>query len=545
MGTEVLRYLYFKLRREGNETELPAGDMIQLPFNDGLYLLSDLKFGYMGLMNEDFLTEDLIDTTPIDINLDRIDVENDTTGSNDFETIKLYRKVTIDYVDEWGDSQSARLDEGPFEEGESVLLCNKLIRIDSMEYIDDGSYSGDIFVEYSVKDSQDWERFESNGDDDPDEALVFDYLNTSGDEEYIFSAVQNPVNVTFGDKYDELHPKGLNGFWTIQTMADLDDENDWRLWIDKNKDGFWEMAETCNDLTGGLGYIAACYGPTGCESNSTVKTEFKNDVWFCADEANIVIKGTSDSGAEHEIAVGLSKDPANSPPEDQMLVSLGVGNCTRCDLDGCEDISEGDDDGKLISLSGATVNVDWTEVEEPEDTDNKEDIITQVSAVIPEEQLRPTIFFGIESSLNTSEITITDAQEGSEVNIGGVQVTVEEFGVTGSVSGGGVLSEGGETTVECPAQTVSCPDVSVETIDPVSIGYQLVVVENAANSGKNLILIGGPSVNAMTEGLASVEDVCAAPMVKLVSANKLLVAGCEAAETAQAADALKNWLAAL
>ena len=120
-------------------------------------------------------------------------------------------------------------------------------------------------------------------------------------------------------------------------------------------------------------------------------------------------------------------------------------------------------------------------------------------------------------------------------------VKVEEFGVTGAVSGGEVI--GGEpVTVECSPVSVTCDAVSVQSMVANEIGYKLVVVEGA-QSKENLVLIGGPSVNSLTKDLTTVDELCSAAVVKMVG-NKLLVAGCEAADTAAAASDLVAWLKA-
>jgi hypothetical protein len=286
------------------------------------------------------------------------------------------------------------------------------------------------------------------------------------------------------------------------------------------------MAVTCD-------VESAC----GCTSGSEIQTEFDGDVWFCAGNNTVTIEGKDDTGAEDVVSVKLNDT-------DGPVLSI-TDDCTACSLSGdCEEYSDGSEDGSLISLSGATIVIDQTEIEEPEDSDNDDDVITQVTITVPEDELRPTIFFGIESSVNSSELVITDADVGAVVNIGGIDVTVEDFGVTGAVAGGGVVSSGGEISVDCPSVTGSCPDVSVETMAPATIGYKLVVVDNEADTSKNLVLIGGPAVNSISKDVTTADEVCSAAMVKLVSANKLLVAGCEAADTKAAADALASWLSA-
>jgi hypothetical protein len=268
----------------------------------------------------------------------------------------------------------------------------------------------------------------------------------------------------------------------------------------------------------------------------------------------VCIKGGTDSGVENdnsvdgpEYAIIQLDDDYNDSWDNLSNESLeAFVNVTELGCSyptDCRKIAEGEDDGVLLGLSGALIAVEGDEdVEEPEDSNRDEDeTIEKVTVTIPENELRPTIFFGLEETQNSSSITITDADVNTVVNIGGLDVTVEEFGVTGTVSGGTVV--GGEAvTVECDPVTVTCDAVTVETMAPANIGYKLVVVEGAQTKS-NLVLIGGPSVNSMTKDMTTVDELCTAAVVKLVG-NKLLVAGCEAADTAAAAQDLMNWLSA-
>jgi hypothetical protein len=514
--TDIVRYIEFNLQR-GDDTELPEGEMIQLPFNDGMYLLSNLKFGYQGLMNENFLPDEMIDTTAISIDVNDINLYN---VSDDFN---LYREVTVEYVDQWGDSQSeVRLDEGPFSEGDQVLICDTLYQIDAIMYNESDEAA---LIEYSVKDGSDWTQYEGESGVDSCGSHCGLVISSTTPSSWENSSVKSlvhgeTINMTPG----WITTNGADqdtSTWIIRNLSETD-EDDWELWIDKDEDGVFSIAETCDS--------PACE----CLADSSVQTEFENSVWFCAYDDVITIEGKDDTGAEDAIIIELNTTDSDAP-----VVNITTGDtCTACDdLDSdCNNYATGDTDGTLISLSGAIIEIDGEEIEEPEDADGT-DAITGVTVTIPEDELRPTIFFGVESSLNATEITITDADEGTIVNIGGIDVTVEEFGVTGSVSGGGAIS-GGETTVVCPAQSVSCDDVSYTSEEAVDIGYQLVVVEGSQNSAKNLVLMGGPSVNGLTKDLVSVDDVCAEPVVKMSGTKTLIVAGCEAAQTQQAADAL-------
>ncbi len=514
--TEIVRYLEFSLERETGETDLPEGDMIQFPFNDGKYLLSDLKFGYLGLMNDDFLDDNFVDATTLDIDVSNIDVENETGENEGF-----YRMVEVDFVDQWGDSlKDVRLDEGPYEDGDMFFDCNEVVRIDSIEYSEG---KDEVVVEYSIKDGSDWTEYEKESDGEADDACNISTVNTEAAYENV--SVMSQVEGLFANFTDGWHSTACGDSstpseWIINNLSESS-ESAWEIWVDKDDDGVMAVAETCD--------TSAC----GCADDGEVRTEFKNDVWFCAYDQYITVDGATDSGAEDEVVIALN---------DATNVSIEASGCSECALDDndCRDIAEdADDDGTMISLSGATITIDNDEIEEPEDTDEDTDVISQVTMEIPEDELRPTLFFGIQSALNETSITLTEADQGTVVNIGGVDTTVEEFGV--SISGGGIVT-GNESTVSCPSQTVTCPDVEVETKAPADLTYKLVVVEGGQSSGMNMVLVGGPSVNSLTKDLVTVDELCPDSEAIKLSGSKLVVAGCEAADTAQAADALVSWL---
>jgi hypothetical protein len=507
--TEIVRYLEFSLQRE-DDTELPEGEMIQLPFNDGLYLLSDLQFGYMGLMNEDFLPDDLVETTTISIDVDDISVRNDSD-----EDEALFREVTVDFVDQWGDvMDDVRIDEGPYEEGDLFFECDTVYRVDSIEYSDG---EDEAIVEYSVKDGADWTQNEKESDSDAGDACNVSTANAEGTYEAVTvnSQVQDEtVNMTEGWETNACGEAASN--WVVRNNSETN-ENEWELWVDRDDDQDMELANTCGD--------ACC-----ADSGGRVDTEFKNDVWFCGYNDTIVLDGATDTGGEDEVEIDLA---------DTTSVTLNEEGCSACSYDDgdCEDFGD-EEDGSLISLSGAMITTDSEEIEEPEDSGEETDVLSAVTLVVPEDEIRPTVFFGIQTALNTTSITITEADEGTEVNIGGLDVTVDEFGV--SVSGGGLVV-GEEVEVSCPGQTVTCPDVTVDSKAPADLKYKLVVVEGS-QSAPNLVLMGGPSVNSLTKDIVSVDELCPSSEVIKLSGNKLVVAGCEAGDTATAAAALQTWL---
>jgi hypothetical protein len=510
-ATMVLRWITWELQGLGEA--LPAGDLIQLPFNDGEYLLSDLKFGYQGLMDENFLALEAQDTTVIEISLDSIDVTNSTN-----ETEEFYRQVTVDFVDQWGDSmEDVRLDEGPYwvndinSDGVRFISGGYVVEITSVEYWDDDV---DVVVEYRVKNGASWEEFEVDDDDIGDACNMSDEEDPIGVLPAFFNG--SMISAVEGDDYyfsGELNATCNDEEWWLVRYGS-DDEDDWAMWINTDDDEILEMAET---------------------NNEDIDTEFKDEIYFSAANGIITIDGESQTGGEDDIVIKL-----NQTANVSVTCQYG-GMDTKCDE--IFEPGEAADGGTAISLSGATVVIDADEIEEPEDSDAEETVISKVTVTLPENEVRPTLFFGTSTTLNESSITITDADQGTEVNIGGVPVMVDDFGVTGSVTGGGVVG-GNATILQCPSQTASC-SVDYETVSVKSLaGYSLVVLDKNADQSKNLVLIGGPSVNILTKDLTTVDALKGGAQIAL-SSKKLLVAGYEADDTTSAAQTLIAWLEAL
>jgi hypothetical protein len=584
MDTQIVRFLDFELQELPDDFEnggLPEGDLINLPFNDGLYLLSDLKFGYMGLLDEDFMGWDSQDKTVVEVEIIELEIMNGTDGEGNEDFMDVRTGVVLSFTDSDGQDVEARIDEGPFEEDDVVLVGTTLITLEDFDYVyGPGGALDDWIIEYTLR---------GLGEDEEDEEDYL-YLNaTSG---------LGMLDVQIGDDYMPHYtlieteyssaaemgpnPGGLNilddqlGFGPTQFVADLDNLTDegeaqlyWNIYDATDPAGlYW-------NLTGLVGPNAELEidgltveaGPMNTSLEEGVcldaADEFYGDItndYFHGGELGLAdyvcIEGDVDMGVELDDSISGPEyiliqldddynDSWDSDPNDDYELEAFV-NVTEygCEYPSdCRKIAEGTDDGVLLGLAGALIAVEGDEdVEEPEDSSRDEDeTLEKVTVTIPENELRPTIFFGLEESQNSTSITITDADVNTVVNIGGLDVTVEEFGVTGSVSGGQVI--GGEAvTVECDPVTVTCDAVTVETMAPANIGYKLVVVEGQ-QSKSNLVLIGGPSVNSMTKDMTTVDELCSAAVVKLVG-SKLLVAGCEAADTAAAAQSLMDWLSA-
>jgi len=506
--TPIIRWLEFSLQEL--EDGLPAGELIQLPFNDGKYLLSKLKFGYEGLYDENFKDWSMQDTTEISVEVQEIEVYNQTT--DDF--LEYRTAVVMNYVDEDGDSQEVRIDEGPFGTGDVVLIGNDIFKIEDIDF-EDGSDLWNVTYEKWVEG---------------------DFEDDDGDDFWVSLAATAVVNLTVNSQIEDVIVSanyvadGVGHFsegavypiagaeWYMDNTTD--DEGDEQLYIDADTDA-----------------VGGAFIDLVSETAANIKTELDVvDIQLSDAASSVTIRGDTQSGAEDWVIINL---------DDNGVANLGGSfvNLT-CDEETCEDIQTGDTDGTLVSLSGARVVITGdSDVDEPdEDSTNADDVLTEVTVTVPENELRPTLFFGTETTQNSTSVTITKAQEGTVVDIGGVDVTVDSFGV--SVAGGGVIV-GNQTTVQCPTVTGTCPAVSVPTQAPAGIGYNLVVLDSAADSSKNLVLIGGPAVNSLTQGLLAASEVCPDASAIKLSGTKLVVAGCEAKDTMAAAQALAAWLKAL
>ncbi len=143
----------------------------------------------------------------------------------------------------------------------------------------------------------------------------------------------------------------------------------------------------------------------------------------------------------------------------------------------------------------------------------------------PQENVYSTYFIGTVEEATTSQSTITKADEGKDVTAGCCTFTISSFDV----------NAGNQTSAS----------TTTAVVNPV-VG-NMVVPEVGADTTKNLILVGGPAVNAMTESAGvSADDINAAPDKFIVkkSGNMVVVAGWTADDTVAAGNSLINWLKA-
>lgn len=169
-----------------------------------------------------------------------------------------------------------------------------------------------------------------------------------------------------------------------------------------------------------------------------------------------------------------------------------------------------DIDTMLITpRGGGEYNLDWG-------ADSK---LESVELKHPVDNVHATYFIGTSEQETVVKSTVTKADEGKTVTAGCCSFTVDEFGVT---------AEAKKTKV---TQSVVNPIVG-----------NLVVPEVGADTSKNLVIVGGPSVN----GLSTVtKDEIAAASQKFIvkkDGNLLIVAGWTADDTVAAGDALVKWL---
>jgi hypothetical protein len=172
-----------------------------------------------------------------------------------------------------------------------------------------------------------------------------------------------------------------------------------------------------------------------------------------------------------------------------------------------------DQDTLLILPHGGTrLTVDW----------GADRSINSVSICHPKEEVYATTFIGTTEEETSLESVITKEKEGTEDTVGCCTYTVKEFSV---------------------AATATSKTVDETMVNPVT--GALVVSESAADLGKNLIVVGGPGVNAMASDVTA-DEIKAATGQYIVKkyGKKLLVVGYEAADTVDAGNALISWLQA-
>jgi hypothetical protein len=145
--------------------------------------------------------------------------------------------------------------------------------------------------------------------------------------------------------------------------------------------------------------------------------------------------------------------------------------------------------------------------------------IQAVTVCQPQDVVYATVFIGTNEQSTTIDTTITKADEGTEKTVGCCTYLVKEFGV--ATSGGSASSV---------------------MVNPI-VG-NLVVPEIAADSTKNLVVVGGPAVNGLS-GLTKDEiQAATGQYVVKKDGNKIYVAGWTAADTVDAGNALISWLQA-
>ncbi|MFH1055669.1 MAG: S-layer protein, partial [Candidatus Altiarchaeota archaeon] len=157
----------------------------------------------------------------------------------------------------------------------------------------------------------------------------------------------------------------------------------------------------------------------------------------------------------------------------------------------------------IVPMGGTTATIDYGGARQVE----------SVTICQPQDNVYATLFIGTSEQATTIDTTITKADEGTEKSVGCCTYLIKEFGVTTSGS---------------TAATVK--------VNPI-VG-NLVVPEIAADTTKNLVIVGGPAVNGMC-GLTKDEiQAASGQYVVKMDGNKVYVAGWTAADTVDAGNAL-------
>ena len=143
--------------------------------------------------------------------------------------------------------------------------------------------------------------------------------------------------------------------------------------------------------------------------------------------------------------------------------------------------------------------------------------VESVTVCAPQDIVYATVFIGTAEQATTIDTTITKDDEGTEKTVGCCTYLIKEFGV--QTSGG-----------------------SAESVAINPIVGNLVVPEIAADTTKNLIVVGGPAVNGLCGLTKDAIQAASGQYVVSKDGNKVYVAGWTAADTVDAGNALIAWL---
>jgi hypothetical protein len=325
----VLRWLTWEL--QGFDMGMPEGDLIDLPFFDGEYLLNDMKFGYQGLMDRSQVGWEQQEKTEITIDVELIDLIGGGTV-DDYRTM-----VTVGYTDEWGDQISARLDNGPFEKGDMFLIGNTPVDIWDVSYDEMGD---EWIVEYRTKEGASWN----------DEEIVF--IGTRATDSLIVESQEQDAQIQTEYRNISIGSGIFKNLRLYMDAEEAGEESDAQLYIDVPPYGRIELVNN---------------------NGAQVNTEFGSLVWFSAIGDSFYVSG---SGIKNPMYVYLYK--IDGERENKVIVG-----CYYNDSD-CEGVATGEDNGRLISLGGSRISVEG----EPES-----ELIDKVTIVVPRNELMPTWYF--------------------------------------------------------------------------------------------------------------------------------------------------------
>lgn len=163
-----------------------------------------------------------------------------------------------------------------------------------------------------------------------------------------------------------------------------------------------------------------------------------------------------------------------------------------------------EDTDLILPAGGTKLSINWDD-----------DLLTEsVSICQPEDYVYPTIFVGTSEDMDIAESTITDSDTGKEKTIGCCTYLVKEFEV----------------------------EQETENIIPKKVVGNLVVSESNVDTNKNLIIVGGPSVNGLSQIIKEEIESADGQFIVKRSGSKIYVAGWEAKDTINAGTALIDWL---
>jgi len=442
-----------------------------------------IKFSFEGFKDEDF---------------------GDVKCSGGDDKIKIEtsdnHKVLLSFTTRDGQRMNnVRLDEGPYNTEEMFLIGNKVYQfVDALMETKDGIDQMKIQI-----------RDVSDATDLP--AIYIPAKNPNGFPGFTYKDF---------DHYESGRDPACSTCDTYNKTVSLGGQNvmiytkGGKLWIDKDNDRnlslnnidltdiqnddcsarLWTVDENGNNISADKNADDSLILFRGCSTDTAYIDLYDTDKKARGGDYSTNVKILLE-GQRQEIVHNATHICYNATTAQQFAPS-GILKCNE--------------DTKLWSLNGG---------DEFTATYGSDKRVSTVEICHPTKRSYLTYFIGKEKTESEMIGTITADDVGKTKRIGCCEATVKSFGLSTNATG-------------------TCQQVK-------DVG-KLMVLDKSADKSKNLIVIGGPSVNTLATNVTK-EEINADPdkyVIKLVNNKTLVVAGWEAEDTQAATNAVIEWLKA-